>query len=360
MEGNLYSVSDENAGLDAVRKIFNDFEEIKEYRQKTLALTNFLRRDVNVFGREIELMTHCGTNLKFSYDVDNKSSELAYANFCRTRICPQCQKRRSLKLFSNTLKLLEDVKDNYKYIHLCLTIPSVGAHEMRSEITRLYVASRNFFKETKQFCGVIRSLEVSLNCDTGMYHPHLHCLVLVRPSYFTSRSYLTHEELQKKWGKHIFISNPQVYIRKCENVVKGLIEVVKYASKPIDDVGMTDENKLKFYEDVRDMLKSRRLIQLFGVCAEINKKKRIDFEDESVDEDMTNKEVVRFGDLKRDGVYVFEDCEPEKKESEALRRYNNERIRKGLVAKAKKHLNSVDTLNNHLLYWDRLERRKAR
>ena len=143
----------------------------------------------------------------------------------------------------------------------------------------------------KSFKGIIRSLEVTMNMKNFTMHPHIHCLVLVNKSYFTSRDYISHSQIFKDWGNIIGCKFPQVHLRKCTDLVSALCEVVKYASKPIDTQSknpdaVSDYQALIYYMNVASALRNRRLIQAFGVCAELSKAFHIDLNDDEIVQDV--------------------------------------------------------------------------
>lgn len=239
-------------------------------------------------------MTHicsCGSFLTFEVlESDNTVGKLTNGNFCRQRICPLCQRRRSLKLFSNIQQMLEPVKNKYSFIHLSLTVPSVDVENVGKSITNIFNDSKKLFnmpKYKKAFKGVIRSLEVTMNMNNFKMHPHLHCLILVNKSYYTSRDYIKQSEILTDWGCLVGCSFPQVHIRKCTDLVSALCEVVKYASKPIDTEsknpnGFTDFQAIVYYMNVASALKNRRLLQTFGICSELSKAFHIDLNDDEI------------------------------------------------------------------------------
>ena len=240
---------------------------------------------LRLFNSQMDHIASCGSFLWFKVsEDDNTVGKLSNGSFCRQRICPLCQRRRSLKIYSNILQMLDEVKEKYSYIHLTLTIPNCYTNEMPSSITSLNNYSKALFNHEKikpVFKGVIRSLEVTYNKNNSTMHPHLHCLVLVNKSYFTSRNYLKHEEIKSIWSDITCVRNPQISIRKCTDLESALREVVKYSAKPIDlSDEYTDIEALKYYMNVAYSLKNRRLLQTFGICSELSRKYNISLDDD--------------------------------------------------------------------------------
>ena len=301
----MYSEIIKKSAVFSSSDIFQTMNDIRVYKSRITYLEKLWNKFENYeFSAELHRNMHenfknqmihiasCGSFLTFrTLESDNTVGKLSNGSFCRQRICPLCQRRRSLKLFSNIQQMLEPIKNKYAFLHLTLTVPNVNVADIRSQITHLFESSKMLFNTPaikKAFKGVIRSLEVTYNKDTELLHPHLHCLVLVNKSYFTSRDYIKFEDLREIWGDIIGVCNPQIHIRKCDDLVSALREVVKYASKPIDthseDIdGFDDFQALLYYMYIGYALKSRRLLQCFGICAELSKAFHIDLNNDEIE-----------------------------------------------------------------------------
>lgn len=288
-------------GLDDLDILYSDFELKPELSQlhKLRVLTQRISDAFMDFSDSIGIsemgskMQECGKNIGF--DSDGK---IVSADFCRLRFCPMCQKRRSLKVYARFCEIL-DLLDDKAFLHLVLTCPNTDASNLNKTIDNLFLASSALFKlepVSKAFLGVARVLEVSYNPDRSeqKYHPHLHCLVCVNKSYFTSRSYLKRETLQRYW-KALFDTyangfnpkkNPkfglvssmaaaydkkelyQVYISKAD---KGALpEIAKYTLKPLDIRGDI-KDYVHIIEELYPAMHNRRAIQLYGIIRTVAK-----------------------------------------------------------------------------------------
>jgi plasmid rolling circle replication initiator protein Rep len=256
---------------------------------------------------------NCGSRVGFS------ESRLVSANFCRERICPMCQKRKSLKTYSDFCKILEKLSD-FAFVHLVLTVPNCKSDELRETLSRMEKASTRFFniaEVSTAFKGVARCTEVSYNSKTITFHPHFHCLVAVNKSYFKSRFYIKRERLQHLWSvvwrlaseydctdskklssalrsyKDSFISDfplresdrLQIYVAKADE--GALPEIAKYAVKPLE-LELTNKERASVLIALYEGLKHKRLIQTYGVIKQASAECKICFDDEeqlpSVDE----------------------------------------------------------------------------
>lgn len=297
-----------NTGFtDDFTSILKKYEKQKENTYKILELcgtdytfNNFGADEKNELYRTL---IECGTQLHFTKTFEDGKNvyHLTGANFCRKRICPMCQFRRSEKLFVqmyNVVKSLED--EGYRFLHLVLTIPNCyGGSELIEGIRKLYTGFSKFYKYKdiqKAYKGVLRCLEISYNYENDSFHPHLHCLIAVKQSYFTdSKVYLSKEKIQELWTKAQSSNQPlQVYIRACKKWdYEGVAEVCKYSVKPLDlTKSDNDLQNLQIILTLWHTLKGFRFLQKYGVIRQMFNKLYKDSDNEYLDE-------IRTGDHKR-------------------------------------------------------------
>lgn len=137
------------------------------------------------FDSRSERVSECGSFLEFR--VSSEDVKLQHANFCKDRLCPMCNWRRSLKIFSQVSKVMDSMAE-YEFIFLTLTVKNCAAADLPKTVDVLLSGWRYLYNKNKEFksviCGTFRSLEVTRNKKNGTYHPHLHCILAVKPSYF--------------------------------------------------------------------------------------------------------------------------------------------------------------------------------
>ena len=251
-----------------------DLNDYEKYKRLSLSVADLMKKTTILYDRGF-LIENCGNTLQF-----NKSGDLVSADFCRQRLCPNCQRRNSLKMYSKFKVVESDLaKQEYRFIHLVLTIKNCDESDLSDTVTMLYKASSKFFadKRIKQgFKGALRCLEVSYNKMDCNFHPHLHCLVAVKKSYFTSRYYLNRDKIAEIWKKHLKIDYiPQVWLTKCDD--NAVAEVVKYAVKPLE-LCMSEVVRRNVLVALHGALHGRRLVQTYGVVKESAKINNVDFE----------------------------------------------------------------------------------
>lgn len=254
----------------------------------------------------------CGTRLGFDND-----GELKTANFCRLRVCPMCQRRRSLKIGAEFNRIMDYL--DCSWVHLVLTVPNCSADELSDLLDTMQTCSSRLFRMDfvkKAFKGIARCAEVTYNYRRDEYHPHFHCLVAVNKSYFTSRNYIPLLDLRKVFTVICNAAFSGVDVRRksdawileqaegfdpdCETLYQchmgkanaaAVAEIAKYAVKPLE-IGLQGEALYKPLAVIYYALRNRRLIQTYGSIKEAAKALRVDF-DTIEDERELDKTNVR-------------------------------------------------------------------
>lgn len=253
----------------------------------------------------------CASVLVYKRDKKGKRT-LHQANFCQLRLCPVCNWRRSLKIFSQVSKIIQAIEEDkeYAYLFLTLTQKNVNADGLDQMLDEMMKAWNRFlgYKKVKNVVkGSYRGLEITYdknpiitkkmyqekkdyyqklglkvgdkNPNFDMYHPHFHVLIVVRKGYFTSKEYLSHEAWRELWAKAMRLDYmPQVNIKKVKgNTAEAVAEVAKYAAKDSDYV--IEKNidlSMNVVETLDYALQRRRLVSFSGIMKEWHKKLNLD------------------------------------------------------------------------------------
>lgn len=202
-------------------------------------------------------IAQCTCQLVFAFQVDDAGLcklKLQAAKFCRVRLCPVCQDRRSMMWRGKTFKMLPKVLEDYpkaRFIFLTLTVKNCQLDELRATLSLMHNAWTKLVKR-KEFLvvqGWIRAVEVTRAAD-NLAHPHYHCLLMVRPSYFSGHTYVTQNQWSQAWQSCLEVNYaPIVDVRAVKPSSKGvpedeqklavmaaIVEVIKYTTKPSDIV----------------------------------------------------------------------------------------------------------------------------
>lgn len=218
----------------------------------------------------------CASYLDFYADTTENYKKLAHGFFCHDRFCPVCS---NLKMRRDSYELLSCInvlkKDfNYQFLMITLTVKNVSADQLKDEIKKIKRSFKKFrelqaFKKISR--GYVCKLEVTYNKDVDSYHPHLHLIVAVNSSYFTSRDYLSREKILTMWrNSYQDQSITQVDIRKINTAtIKDILEITSYAAKNSDLFFSYDVFKT-FYNSLRSV----QILSFNGSFRDIRKKIR--------------------------------------------------------------------------------------
>jgi plasmid rolling circle replication initiator protein Rep len=196
-------------------------------------------------------MKQCSPYLDFALIFDDNGflvPKLQLAHFCKVRLCPICQWRKSMMWQAKALKIIPKVvEENPKsrFIFMTLTVKNCELSELRDTLTWMHNSWRKLVKR-KEWAGVdgwVRSVEVTRSADDTA-HPHYHALLMVKPSYFGGNYYVSQAQWTKTWQDCLAVPyTPIVDVRavrpgKREKGGEGVLmssaicETFKYSVKP--------------------------------------------------------------------------------------------------------------------------------
>jgi plasmid rolling circle replication initiator protein Rep len=231
----------------------------------------------------VERVISCGDTLQFIQNQDG-TLKLYQAYFCKNKLCPMCNWRRSMKYSYQTSRIVDEaIKQESKgrFLFLTLTVKNVEGQALNSTISQLTKSFDRLFKRAKvqrNLLGYLRSVEVTHNENDKTYHPHIHVLMMVRPSYFQSKKdYITQKEWSDMWSQSLKVDYvPMIDIRTVKETGKGLrgavLETAKYPTKPIK---LDVENK-QVVDDLYNGLYRKRQLGYGGLFKTIKKQLALD------------------------------------------------------------------------------------
>lgn len=192
---------------------------------------------------------NCSSLLEFTTAFNLETGEQKYklksARFCRVPRCPVCQWRKSLMWRAKTLKIIPKVIEAYpsaRFLFLTLTVENCPLEELRTTLGHMN-KSWERLSQRKQFpaIGWIKTVEVTRS-KNDFAHPHFHCLLMVQPSYFSGKYYLSKDNWIELWQKSLRVDYPpsidiqavKTLTGADEGMRQAVIETVKYCVKPGD------------------------------------------------------------------------------------------------------------------------------
>lgn len=239
-------------------------------------------------------VNNCAQALLFARR-DNGRLRLKQAAFCRVRLCPVCAWRRSLKTHAHVSKIIAAAEPlGLSYMMVTLTLRNCSGAELSRTLDTII---EGFGRLTKRkpimtaWRGWYRGVEVTHNIDTDTYHPHIHALVAVNKSYYTSRTYITQAQLTQMWRECCRLDyDPIIDVRKCYNqTVHAVSEVAKYTTKVSDIVCWDDWDYTVDTLRLLDAAFARRRFAAFGgLLKQLHKQLNLD--------DVEDGDLVNVGD----------------------------------------------------------------
>lgn len=216
------------------------------------------------YNRYSQRINDCSQLLDFKLAPDQQEGvlklKLSSARFCRVRHCPVCQWRRSMMWKAKAYQLFPKVIADYpayRWLFLTLTVKNCPIDQLRDTLAWM---NKSFTRlsQLKIFPGLgwIKSTEVTKGRD-GNAHPHFHCLIMVPPSYFSGRNYLSQDKWVELWQKSARLDyKPVCHVKAVhkDNDPRVLLpEILKYQVKESDLVA----DREWFLELTRQLHKTR-------------------------------------------------------------------------------------------------------
>lgn len=281
-----------------------DLQKLQEKKNRGLCLVDsFLRLGWDDRAR---LLLDCGTYLGFADTTEGRTA-IVEANFCKQRLCPSCNWRRSLKIFGNTSRILDYLdttqKGRIKYLFLTLTVKNCPLPMLGAQIDAMAAGFKRLTNNRawkRRVLGCMRTLEVTINHETMTAHPHYHLILAVAREYATKAdaTYWDHSQWLAAWQKAARLDyTPNVSIERVRGRRSGVAEVSKYMAKDTDYIVSAWEGQMGTEEadaatdyivrNLHEQMRGRRLISYTGILREAQQALRIkDPEDGDLTDDI--------------------------------------------------------------------------
>lgn len=232
----------------------------------------------------VERLSSCGDVLKFIRQEDG-SLRLYQAYFCKNKLCPMCNWRRSMKYSYQTSRIVDEAinqEPKARFLFLTLTVRNVSGDDLNKTLTSLTQSFDRLFRRVKvkkNLLGYLRSVEVTYNEKENTYHPHIHVLMMVKPNYFSGRkdNYISQHDWGVMWAQSVKVDYiPVVDIRvvkqSYQGIEKAIVETAKYPVKPMN-LDVTDKQVV---DDLYQGLYRKRQLGFGGLFKTIKKELELD------------------------------------------------------------------------------------
>lgn len=231
--------------------------------------------------RQLRATAQCGSYLWFREYYTIGAVKLASADFCKKfLLCPFCAiRRQTVNIAKNMPKLRQLIAETGLQPYL-LTLTIKDGEDLRERVDHLkssWAAMVQRRRNNKKgLCtsaledieGGIKSIEVKRGSRSGMWHPHLHQVVLAKPGALPDTSGMIGNEkaateLSKEWasitGDSFIVDCRQLRASDDDEMIKSLSEVFKYALKFAD---LSNEDRFTAWRSMSGV----RLIDSWGCC----------------------------------------------------------------------------------------------
>jgi plasmid rolling circle replication initiator protein Rep len=216
----------------------------------------------------------CAEFLEFALrptDSGELRLKLASARFCHVRTCMICTWRKSLRYKARAYKALPKFLEDYpsyRFLFLTLTVKNCEIFELRQTVDWMN-KSYTKLSRLKDFPGEgwVKSVEVTKG-RRGDAHPHFHCLLAVKSSYF-GRNYLSQEKWCELWQKSLRVDYKPVLdvqaLKPKGSLVALIAEVIKYQTKPSNLIGDGSIQDKEWFLEYTRQIANTKAISIGGI-----------------------------------------------------------------------------------------------
>jgi plasmid rolling circle replication initiator protein Rep len=286
-------------------EILEDKTDWRTLKLKSFAVSKVMSGNENHLLKRSVRMESCGSSLHFACTRKGEK-RLIRADFCMDRLCPACQKRRSLVVFHQVKDVCLSLQNEFKstrYLLLTLTIPNIPIEQLKDSMSimnKAWIKMTNRVEFKKAIWGWFKAMEVtcsSRNESTSSYHPHFHILLAVPNEYFKGKNYINQKRWLELWQESMKMPEiTQVDVRRVKanpkregstSIESAAAEVGKYATKPSNYITKFQDDYIADKLVVNDLalaLRGARLTAFGGRMKEHYQKLDLeDVESDSVD-----------------------------------------------------------------------------
>ena len=255
------------------------------HKQNNLKLVELYKQAIKInpsviSPKRLQDLADCASQLEYLQDTEG-NKKLYKTYFCRVRLCPMCQWRRSLKLFSQVSKITDYINnqnDDVRYLFITLTQKNCSGSELVQEINKINKSFSLLVDKTKRvqpaskfkkmLLGYIKSTEVTYNPKTKTYHPHLHCIFAVQGEYFNKENYINKNSWRAIWADLLKVDYlPQVNVQaiKPARQQKAVAELAKYPAKVSSILNLPQMQAVQVVMDLTTLCYKRRFVAFGGI-----------------------------------------------------------------------------------------------
>ncbi|AVO03418.1 hypothetical protein A9958_13365 (plasmid) [Staphylococcus simulans] len=264
MQFNTTRYIDENQDVETLKDISKS-GKVRPWREKKIDNVSYADILEILKLKKAHNVRDCGNILEFK-PTEEGYLKLHKAWFCKSKLCPICNWRRSMKNSYQVQKIISEViKEKPKSRWLFLTLSTRNAvdgntlEQCLKDMTQAFNKLKMYAKVKKNLIGYMRSTEVTVNQKDGSYNQHMHVLICVESKYFRgAENYISQEEWVRLWQKALKVSyKPVANIKAIKPNKKGdsdiqaaIKETSKYSVKSSDYLTGDKEKDTEIVSDL--------------------------------------------------------------------------------------------------------------
>lgn len=167
--------------------------------------------------RSAQAMSNCCRIWEIDEYEQQKVKDVIKTNLCRNRFCENCQNVLSIKRDRKYAPYLDLLLKEYDVYFITFTVPNCYGEELQGVLEKMFYhfgyVTRVFSGNTKikgydfqkyGFLGAVRALEITKNEMENTFHPHFHCLFVLRKGLRLS------DGSKRKYINRFSFDNPDV------------------------------------------------------------------------------------------------------------------------------------------------------
>lgn len=173
------------------RRYFNT--QISAMYNQMLADEKYLSADSLSLDRKSDALENCMLDWSIDHYNDSRVKVINNVYRCKDKFCYNCQSLLALQRFYQFKPVLDSYSEENDMFHVVFTQSNVKGRDLNRTLTLMYdrfhylIGFFNGHKKIKGidfskygFKGAVRSLEVTQNRKTKLYHPHFHCIFILK------------------------------------------------------------------------------------------------------------------------------------------------------------------------------------
>lgn len=288
--------------MDILTQTLDFVKDKKESEEKFKKWTEKKKQNIVIADKMIDagfkkrgaFMRDCGTFLQYKVCPDCGKSFISSANLCRDRLCPTCAWRLSLKRFAEMCQVMNSINESDLGCagFLTLTVRNCKPENLRYTIQKMNEDWNRMLSGRKikpMLLGWAKSLEITYNEKTNLFHPHFHVIILFNDFLGEGETNIL---FRKAWTKatrlpyepitdfRMIDGTKESLASDNDNIYNAILETFKYSVKDHELESMP----LQTFRDFVLAIQGLRFVSFGGIIKQARKSLGLKENEESDEE----------------------------------------------------------------------------